>query len=94
VPPQGSDPSQEANWSVRSHARLPRSTQFHRGTSIKAGCPPGSVVLDSFMGSGTTAVVAVKQRKHFVGIEINPNYIAIAKEKLRPLLWQRLLDLA
>ena len=41
-------------------------------TPINAGCPPGGIVLDPFMGSGTTAVVAKKLSRHFIGIDINP----------------------
>jgi len=40
------------------------------------------VVLDPFMGSGTTGVVAIKQNKNFIGIELNKEYIDIAVERL------------
>lgn len=49
---------------------------------IKAGCPPGGVVLDPFMGSGTTAVVARKLDRNFIGFELNPEYITIADKRL------------
>ena len=49
---------------------------------ISAGCPAGGLVLDPFIGSGTTAVVALSQKKHFLGIDINADYIAIAKERI------------
>jgi DNA modification methylase len=49
---------------------------------IKAGCPPGGVVLDMFMGAGTTAVVARKQGRQYVGIELNPEYVKIANERV------------
>jgi len=42
---------------------------------IKAGCPRGGAVLDPFMGSGTTGVVAQKQGMKFIGIELNQKYI-------------------
>ena len=42
----------------------------------------GKVVLDPFMGSGTTAVVASKHNRFFIGIDLNPDYIALAKERL------------
>jgi len=41
------------------------------------------VVLDPFMGSGTTAVVARKLERNFVGIELNPAYVKLAEQKLR-----------
>lgn len=57
-------------------------------TPIKAGCPVGGIVLDPFFGAGTTGLVALKQNKQFIGIELNPEYIKIAEERLRPLLEQ------
>ena len=50
---------------------------------IKSGCPENGTVLDPFMGSGTTAVVARKLNRKYVGFELNPNYMKIAKTKLR-----------
>lgn len=50
---------------------------------IKAGCPVGGVVLDPFFGSGTTGVVAKQLGRDFVGIELNPEYVAIARKRLR-----------
>ena len=42
----------------------------------------GDWVLDPFMGSGTTGVVAKKQGKHYVGIELNKEYIEIANNRI------------
>ncbi len=61
-------------------------------TPIKAGCPEGGIVLDPFFGAGTTGLVAVKQNKKFIGIELNPEYIEIAKRRLRPYLEQTNLN--
>ena len=60
-------------------------------TPIKAGCPVGGIVLDPFFGTGTTGVVALKQSKKFIGIELNKKYIEIAKKRLKPYLEQRKL---
>ncbi len=49
------------------------------------------IVLDPFFGSGTTGVVSLKQNKKFIGIELNPEYIEIAKERLKPYLEQKKL---
>ena len=49
---------------------------------IKAGCPEDGTVLDPFIGSGTTGIVARKQDKNFIGIELNPEYIKIADKRL------------
>ena len=50
---------------------------------IKAGCPIGGIVLDPFMGSGTTAVVARKLNRNYIGFELNSEYINISNERLR-----------
>ena len=49
---------------------------------VKAGCPEGGVVLDPFMGAGTTAVVARKFGRNYLGIELNSTYIKIAEQRL------------
>ena len=49
---------------------------------ILAGCPEGGIVLDPFMGSGTTAVVALKHNRNYIGIELNPEYIKIAEKRI------------
>jgi len=49
---------------------------------LQAGCPEKGIVLDPFMGSGTTAVVAKKGLRNFIGIELNPEYIKIANNRL------------
>lgn len=47
---------------------------------ILAGCPIGGVVLDPFMGSGTTAKVAIELQRNYIGFEINCKYIDIAND--------------
>ena len=49
---------------------------------ILAGSRPHDIVLDPFMGTGTTALVAAKLNRHFLGIEINPEYIKIAERRI------------
>jgi site-specific DNA-methyltransferase (adenine-specific) len=51
----------------------------------------GGICLDPFFGAGTTGLVALKQNKKFVGIELNPEYIKIAENRLKPYLEQRKL---
>ena len=46
------------------------------------------VVLDPFLGSGTTMVVAEKLNRNSIGIELNPDYIEIAKKRMKPFLGQ------
>jgi site-specific DNA-methyltransferase (adenine-specific) len=42
----------------------------------------GDTVLDPFMGSGTTAVAAIRTDRHFIGFELSPNYYETAIERL------------
>lgn len=49
---------------------------------IKASCPPNGLVLDPFMGSGTTAVAARRCGRNYVGFELNPDYVAIINQRL------------
>lgn len=50
---------------------------------ILAGCPENGVVLDPFMGSGTTAIVARKLGRNYIGIEINPKYVEMAERRIK-----------
>ena len=49
---------------------------------IKAGCPEGGTVLDPFMGAGTTAVVARKLNRKYIGFELIAEYIKMAEKRL------------
>ena len=49
---------------------------------ILAGSPEGGVILDPFMGSGTTGIVANKLGRHYVGIELNPEYVEMAERRI------------
>jgi DNA modification methylase len=49
---------------------------------ILCGCPQNGIVLDPFMGSGTTAAVAKKLMRKYIGCEINPEYIEIAERRI------------
>jgi site-specific DNA-methyltransferase (adenine-specific) len=49
---------------------------------VKASCPPDGVVLDLFMGSGTTAIAAKRCGRNFVGFELNPAYCEIIQRRL------------
>ena len=57
--------------------------------AIKAGCRPGGVVLDPFSGSGTTGAAARQLSRKYVGIDLNPAYHDLAKERFA----QGVLDL-
>jgi site-specific DNA-methyltransferase (cytosine-N4-specific) len=49
---------------------------------IKASTKPGQFVLDPFFGSGTVGVVAQALNRRYVGIEINPQYVSLASERI------------
>lgn len=49
---------------------------------IKLGSSPRELILDPFIGSGTTGLMALKLGRRFVGIELNPSYLQIAEDRL------------
>jgi len=50
---------------------------------IKASCPKNGIVLDPFMGSGTTAVSCVLTNRNFIGFEINPEYHQMSLKRIK-----------
>ena len=52
---------------------------------IMAGSRVGDIVLDPFMGSGTTAQVAQHLNRQYLGCELNPEYEALQKKRVRQL---------
>jgi DNA modification methylase len=50
---------------------------------IKAGSATGDTVLDPFAGSGTVGVVALRLGRSFLGVELNPAYAEMARERIR-----------
>lgn len=83
VPPMGGLKNREnPTYSGKTEIALPSGTSW-----TVCACPdpvyrPG-VVMDIFLGSGTTGLVAMKQGKDYLGIEINPQYITIAEKRLK-----------
>ena len=49
---------------------------------ILAGSRPGDIVLDPFMGSGTTAQVAMQHDRKYLGCELNPDYGALQQKRI------------
>ncbi|GAH73845.1 unnamed protein product, partial [marine sediment metagenome] len=49
---------------------------------IELGCPLDGVVVDPFLGSGTTCIAAKRLRRKWIGIEINPEYAEIAEARI------------
>ena len=50
---------------------------------IELGCPPNGIVLDPYVGSGTTCIASKLLGRKYIGIEIDPEYVEIAKARLR-----------
>lgn len=49
---------------------------------LKCGCPADGLVLDPFAGSGTTLYVARKMAYHYLGIELKPEYVELARARM------------
>ncbi|NII26193.1 site-specific DNA-methyltransferase [Pseudoflavitalea sp. X16] len=50
---------------------------------ILAGSKPGDLILDPFMGAGTTAIAAASHQRTFIGFELNPSYVEMAVSRLK-----------
>jgi site-specific DNA-methyltransferase (adenine-specific) len=73
-------------WIIPAERHLtPHPTEKPEGLLariIQIGSQPGDVVLDPFMGSGTTGAVAKRYHRHFMGIEVDETYFEIAKNRI------------
>ncbi|MHA1149112.1 MAG: DNA-methyltransferase [Promethearchaeota archaeon] len=52
----------------------------------------GDVILDPFMGSGTTAIAAIKLERKFIGYELNPDYIELSQKRISTFKNQKRID--
>ena len=70
----------------RSRGTKVRTSQRSRQDLIRpciaAGTKGGGIVLDPFMGSGTTAQVCIEEGRHYVGYEINYEYLPLALQRI------------
>ena len=60
---------------------------------VLAGCPKDGTVFDPFTGSGTTAVVALKNGRNYIGTELNPEYVQIAEARIKESVPQTLEEI-
>ncbi|MGW8143617.1 MAG: DNA methyltransferase [Anaerolineales bacterium] len=60
---------------------------------IVSSSNPGDIVLDPFFGTGTTGAVAKKLNRHWIGIEISPKYVKLARDRLASIQDQKNDDL-
>jgi DNA modification methylase len=51
-------------------------------TLVRCLCPPGGLCIDPYMGSGTTAIACIQTGRRFIGVEIYPDYFAMAVERI------------
>jgi site-specific DNA-methyltransferase (adenine-specific) len=51
------------------------------------------VVLDPFMGSGTTAIASLKSQRYYVGYDVDPTYVTLAEERIAPYKKQMRMNL-
>jgi site-specific DNA-methyltransferase (cytosine-N4-specific) len=58
---------------------------------VLAGCPEGGIIYDPFMGTGSTAEVALRSNRNFIGSEMSFEYCKIAERRLEPFLIQQKL---
>lgn len=56
---------------------------------VLAGCPEGGIIYDPFMGTGSTAEVAIRAKRLFIGSEMSAEYCNIANKRLEPFLQQQ-----
>lgn len=49
---------------------------------IKSSCPPNGIVLDCFMGSGSTAVAALNIGRDFIGCELNETFVKLSNQRI------------
>lgn len=52
---------------------------------VKALCPPDGLVIDPYMGSGSTGVAAISEGRKFSGCDIEPRYVKIARARIKAL---------
>ena len=60
---------------------------------IKIASNPGDIVLDMFMGVGSTGVAAMELDRKFIGVELNKDYFNAAKERINKLLINEVLEM-
>lgn len=77
-------------WSIPvKHTKVNHYATFPEALArriILAACPTSGVVLDPFMGSGTTGVAALRSRRQFIGFDVSEEYTQIANERTESVL--------
>jgi len=68
---------------IGSKQEVPYENPLKLYSLIISRIPENKIILDPFVGSGTTARACKNLHRNFIGIEINPNYCKIARDRLR-----------
>ena len=86
VPGKPEGRNKRAVWSINpARTKLAHFATFPEDlieTPIKAGCPVGGIVLDCFAGTSTTGAVALRLQRDYIGIEPNPQYFEMSRQRL------------
>lgn len=88
-------PRKLAGLHARDKMGIPIGTIKSNPVMTNCGCNAGwypGVCLDPFFGAGTVGLVALQLGRRFIGIELNEEYIKLAKDRLHPWLEQTKLD--
>ena len=75
------EPLVDGNKDAFRHVSVIRKNEIMRGCSCGSEMSP-SIVLDPFSGAATTGIAAIKNSRSYIGIELNPEYIKIAENRL------------
>lgn len=74
--------SSSSALSDRTEHPCPKPLPFMRKLINRVAPSPADVILDPFMGSGSTGVAAIQLGHKFIGIEMNGDYLALAKRRI------------
>lgn len=84
----GNMPQNRSNNPKKNHHPTVKPTQLMRYL-VKLVTPPGAVVLDPFMGSGSTGKAAMLENAKFIGIDITQEYVEIARRRIEHAIKQQ-----
>lgn len=92
--PNGKNPGSVSDfWDIPTKPSLSKHyASYNTSLLIKpvlAGCPEGGIIYDPFMGTGSTAEIALMTNRLFIGSEMSAEYCDIANKRLEPLLSQK-----
>lgn len=87
IPDRGLPDIQRFKWSSKKpHGHPAEKPESLVRWLIEHSTEKGAVVLDLFMGSGTTAEACIRSDRQYIGFEMNPDYHAIAQQRVKDAL--------